>query len=298
MAQSVIDELENLDLDGAIKKKSTDDDGFDYVYHLPHADLSRLPPRTYDPFAQFAIVEPEKNNQQLKIDLARKNIPVIATADSRSSLGKQAAKLLGFGADQASNDARTKRLHVNHRGSKDRLGIGLGSQYLAGGSRMALSVSGGASSPGDTGARPSFVTRRTSHASTMAGDSHSVSKASMNIGSGLGLNRRSMTSKKVAPYGESSESVDFARPEFSDQSLRIDGISYMGSSEGNMNNALYDDDEYNGIPSFKAVPDSITKYVSAKFIAIICFCMITSLTLAVILYDFIELGFGKDVVDS
>ncbi|KAJ3409940.1 hypothetical protein HDV05_004162 [Chytridiales sp. JEL 0842] len=61
LQQSVLDELENLDLDGGIKKRTyAYDDDFDYVYHLPHADLTRIGPRKYDPFAKFAKVEDEK----------------------------------------------------------------------------------------------------------------------------------------------------------------------------------------------------------------------------------------------
>jgi hypothetical protein len=36
MAQSVIDELENLDLDGAIRKRGVEDDDFDYVNAFIH----------------------------------------------------------------------------------------------------------------------------------------------------------------------------------------------------------------------------------------------------------------------
>ncbi|TPX58979.1 hypothetical protein PhCBS80983_g02819 [Powellomyces hirtus] len=51
MQQSVLDELEFLDLDAGVKRWREDDDDFDYVYHLPHADLTRLGMRRYDPFA-------------------------------------------------------------------------------------------------------------------------------------------------------------------------------------------------------------------------------------------------------
>ncbi|KAJ3271852.1 hypothetical protein HDV01_006137 [Terramyces sp. JEL0728] len=47
LAQSVLDELEFLDLSAGIKKTHLDDD-FDYIYHLPTADPSRIIPR--DPF--------------------------------------------------------------------------------------------------------------------------------------------------------------------------------------------------------------------------------------------------------
>nr|KAJ3423299.1 hypothetical protein HK105_006100 [Polyrhizophydium stewartii] len=51
LAQSVIDELEFLDINAGIKKTIRDDeDDFDYIYHLPFADPSRIIPR--DPFAK------------------------------------------------------------------------------------------------------------------------------------------------------------------------------------------------------------------------------------------------------
>lgn len=51
MAQSVLDELEFLDISAGIKKGSGDDDNddFDYIYHLPHASESQIWYR--DPFA-------------------------------------------------------------------------------------------------------------------------------------------------------------------------------------------------------------------------------------------------------
>ena len=59
MQQSVIDELEFLDIEAGVKKgASDDDDDFDYVYHLPYADMSRLGARR-DPFAKEE--EPKKD---------------------------------------------------------------------------------------------------------------------------------------------------------------------------------------------------------------------------------------------
>ncbi|KAJ3048005.1 hypothetical protein HK097_010969, partial [Rhizophlyctis rosea] len=50
MQESVIEELEFLEIDTNLKKYREDDDDFDYCYHLPHADLSKLGARTYNPF--------------------------------------------------------------------------------------------------------------------------------------------------------------------------------------------------------------------------------------------------------
>ncbi|KAJ3001796.1 UNVERIFIED_CONTAM: hypothetical protein HDU68_006638, partial [Siphonaria sp. JEL0065] len=206
MAQSVIDDLEFLDLDGAIKQKSNDDDDdFDYVYHLPHADLSRLPPRTYDPFSQFAIVETTKKQINLE---RRKNIPTIGTAVSGSMAsvqGKAVAKLLNLGTD-ARPDPRLKRMQNNHKGSKERLAAStMGSQALLG-SHLNLSSNGGSN-------RAS-----TFRNSTVLRDPELSPRTSPSrIGSARpqsGLARRSDASRRVEPeiseMGDSLPSVDFA----------------------------------------------------------------------------------------
>jgi hypothetical protein len=48
MAQSVLDELEFLDISAGIKRSGLEDDDFDYIYHLPHANPIFIIPR--DPF--------------------------------------------------------------------------------------------------------------------------------------------------------------------------------------------------------------------------------------------------------
>ncbi|ORY45204.1 hypothetical protein BCR33DRAFT_195395 [Rhizoclosmatium globosum] len=268
------------------------------VYHLPHADLSRLPPRTYDPFAQFAIAEPEKDGKQMNLEAKKKNIPIPAIATSvqgsmQSVQGKAAARLLNLGAE-AVPDPRTKRMHNKHKGSKDRLAIGMngGSQL---GSRMVMG-----SHMNLGGSQMNFGG---SQRMSQAGSSYNGSA----FGSQAGLNhRRSVISsnRKVSPY-ESQESVDFSKPEKdfgehplgkSGHSLGIDGMSYFGSSATFVNEE--DDQWVNGPPSFTCCPDWMTKYVSSKVVAIICFTIITSVTVAIIAYDIIMLGFRQDVVDG
>ncbi|KAJ3323866.1 isopentenyl-diphosphate delta-isomerase idi1 [Boothiomyces sp. JEL0866] len=59
LAQSVLDELEFLDLSAGIKKTHLDDD-FDYIYHLPTANPERIIPR--DPFRAKDAVGGSKTN--------------------------------------------------------------------------------------------------------------------------------------------------------------------------------------------------------------------------------------------
>ncbi|KAJ3226256.1 hypothetical protein HDU81_007389 [Chytriomyces hyalinus] len=283
MAQSVLDELENLDLDGNIKKKISDeDDDFDYVYHLPHADLSRLPPRKYDPFAQFAIIDPITQKKQLDMT-AKKNLPEIATYGSQQSLtGKQNVKLLSLGAE-AQPDPKGKRMRSRHHGSKGNLsadGSRIGSQH-ASTTMLGLGV-------------PAIgISRRASNVgSLLQNSSFNINRASV-APSSQGTRRRSYDSRKVSPSNQDSQaSVDFAHPDITQQTLMIDGMSYLGSS---VIETDYMDEEDMG-PSFKALPDWITKYVKAKTVAIICFTLITTLTLAIITFNFVMLGYGVDVL--
>ncbi|KAJ3415554.1 hypothetical protein HDV05_004605 [Chytridiales sp. JEL 0842] len=137
LQQSVLDELENLDLDGGIKKRSyADDDDFDYVYHLPHADLTRIGPRKYDPFAKFAKIEDAKkpNFGEVKVTSPTSNnnnnipgvpVPVIST-DSSSSLRARRGigRILDMGGE--SGQDKMKRLHMHHNNSQHMNGSHMG----------------------------------------------------------------------------------------------------------------------------------------------------------------------------
>ncbi|KAI9351397.1 hypothetical protein BDR26DRAFT_929851 [Obelidium mucronatum] len=204
------------------------------------------------------------------------NIPKIATSATgsmQSVQGKAAAKLLSLGAD-ATPDPRAMRMHHHAKSSRERLALGasmMGSQALLG-SQMNLN-SNRASSVGHS---------RMGGASSIGGDSR----------------RRSVASRKISPFGyESQETFDFGKPKESQQTLMIDGLSYFGSSAGSSAGNMMDDME-SGPPSFKTLPDWVTKYISSKTVAIICFVIITSMTLAVLTYDFVMLGFGIDVVSG
>jgi hypothetical protein len=61
MAQSVLDELEFLDINAGIKKGFLDDDDFDYIYHLPTADPDRIIYR--DPFKEVGLPSKKKNKK-------------------------------------------------------------------------------------------------------------------------------------------------------------------------------------------------------------------------------------------
>ncbi|KAI8616253.1 hypothetical protein BC830DRAFT_1167951 [Chytriomyces sp. MP71] len=111
--------------------------------------------------------------------------------------------------------------------------------------------------------------------------------------------RRIVKSGKVAPepnISQSMKSVDFANHDFSLNTLLVDGMSYLDSSTGEEDH--YVDEMDIGPPSFKALPDFTTKQFRAKYVAMFCFVTLFTLTIAVLMYDFVSLGFGIDVVDG
>ena len=99
------------------------------MYHLPYADLERLGPRKYDPFAHLnAINEPESKEAKLgsnqpKLNVPNLtpsigNIPMIAAESSTSLNSKGGFKILDLGTEM---DSKMKRLNQHHLGSHGNL---------------------------------------------------------------------------------------------------------------------------------------------------------------------------------
>ncbi|KAJ3371456.1 hypothetical protein HDU91_005287 [Kappamyces sp. JEL0680] len=65
MAQSVLDELEFLDISAGIKKGYTEDDDFDYIYHLPSANPDRIIWR--DPFQVQKLAKMTDSKKQRSV---------------------------------------------------------------------------------------------------------------------------------------------------------------------------------------------------------------------------------------
>ena len=60
MAQSVLDELEFLDINAGVKNSTSDDDDFDYIYHLPTANPDQI--RYRDPFKREGLPQKKVNS--------------------------------------------------------------------------------------------------------------------------------------------------------------------------------------------------------------------------------------------
>ncbi|KAI8908525.1 hypothetical protein EDD86DRAFT_276308 [Gorgonomyces haynaldii] len=108
LAQSVLDELEFLDLNAGIKKYDDDDDeDFDYVYHLPHANPAAIVKR--DPL----------NTVATKLEKSKKNSSMMSVGSRLSNGSKMSAKAMRALLDPRASGA-PKRL-------QKRSGMGSGS---------------------------------------------------------------------------------------------------------------------------------------------------------------------------
>ncbi|KAJ3139418.1 hypothetical protein HK101_003642, partial [Irineochytrium annulatum] len=348
MQQSVIDELENLDLDGAVRKRNTDDDDFDYVYHLPHADLTKIPPRKWDPFAKYAIKDPSKAAGSEQGAQPAIKVPDIAKDESTASMhsrrDKTASRLLNLGGAPQPDLRKSLHSHLvvgggaaagnaGGGGSANNLAVQGGMGGL-GGSSVQLGVPGGggmfrrgsfmAGSTNALAGPPSAMptnggmSRRGSNISARGFASGSPSNSPLGqqqqdresrfeigklmdkadtqmggyvVSGGVGqqgpgganmVRRQSMASyhsKKIHPSGDDLDRMGEARTEETlDQNgeavLDMDGMA----------------------PVFRALPEWVTKRVSSRTVAIFCFTLTLVLALSVLMYDFVELGMGNDVV--
>ncbi|KAJ3108665.1 hypothetical protein HDU97_000521 [Phlyctochytrium planicorne] len=285
LQQSVLDELENLDIDGAIRKRGSKDDDFDYVYHLPHADLTRLGPRRYDPFAKLiektsgaGIATTAKEKPQI-------SVPVVAMEASNASLQsarKQGAKILDLGI----NSDGGLTAHKGRRGS-NHLTAGGGSHINLAGSNLGIPGAGAVRS------------RRTS-AFGGGGSSVNLNSSNGNMnGSALihvpngfdAQNRRvsmgSFQSKKVHPEGEDGA-------QGGDRST-MNGRHRSSVADGGTDVILNAEDDDDVTPGFKALPQWVTQRIPSRVFAIVCFVLTFGLALTVILYDFVLLGMGQAV---
>ncbi|KAJ3324854.1 hypothetical protein HDU76_013320 [Blyttiomyces sp. JEL0837] len=298
MQQSVIDELENLDLDGAVKKRALDDDDFDYVYHLPHADLTRLGTNRYDPFAKMENHGQSTNTKGV-------SQPKINVGSSVSLQSRKLAKVLNLTGEL---DTRPRRPHGHALGSHMSLndqsgGSGLGvpggnlsrrgsfmTPSFAGSSLMVSVPNTGVPTPqgsyhGDIGGRGPEA-RLDIGMPGLRNDAIHKSSAHMSTTSG-GKDRRtsmgssySRTSKKVLPID--NVSIDFQN--YNGQSGSKQGSEFFDVNGDGMDGGV------RGPPTFRALPEWITNRVSAKIVAWICMVVMAGLSLSVLLYNIAQLA--------
>ncbi|KAJ3207562.1 hypothetical protein HDU67_007377 [Dinochytrium kinnereticum] len=303
MQQSVLDELENLDIDGAIKKRANRDDDFDYIYHLPHADLSRLGARRYDPFAKLiekttsgggVAAGPMVPKAQPQI-----TVPTVVGLDgSKTSLQSRraAAKILEVGINSPDQG-----LSAHKKVGGGYLGTGGGSHMNLAGS--SLGIPGGGGGPNRSrrgsymGGGSSFQLSGSSANLAMESGQQSLGGSAMIHVAGQQDRRVSMgsfVSKKIHP--SDAPSVDYADSgnPFADKStLNRNSLAAGGSIGPNGEIIVDDDDEDDGKPGFKALPPAVAKVIRPRTAAILCFVITFGLALTVLVYDLSMLGMGK-----
>lgn len=336
MQQSVLDELENLDLDGGIKKKNYDDDEFDYVYHLPHADLSRLGPNRYDPFINLNKKEDDEDAGGMK--LRRRNVGPQIIQQSTHSLAssvhsrRQLKSVLGGGGggEEPQQSSSHMMLRSSGRGRPSMmfdpnmfngqgttpppafLGAaggrrpsfhGSGANLNGGrrgsfqGSGMNLSVLPGVGGPPSYGMESrggSFVQRASNFGGVEGGV---VERRGSNLSNSIGVveigvpelrasgNSRRFSAALRSDFHQSGK-VHPSHPSLN-MSLTDSGSLLTDDANNRSGSILVEDDYYeeSGPPSFKALPDWVTRRIKSRTVAIICFAFTLILDLTVIIYN-------------
>ncbi|KAJ3128223.1 MCM DNA helicase complex subunit [Nowakowskiella sp. JEL0407] len=214
--QSVLDELDLMDVDAGVKKRGTDDDDFDYAYHLPHARPENIVVHK-DPIAQIA--EHKTTNDKPTFMQSTSQISNMTSTSTRQNR----KNLLGanLGALQPVNRSARQSISANK-------------SYL--GSKMALNV------------QNSSVSR------FALNDSNTQSRRQSDFIHVPGLNEMKNESRM-----RQSSTYTYPSKVPSSEILRFD------------------------IPqesTFKALPPSITKYVPARWVAIVSFVLIVFAVMA------------------
>ncbi|KAI9201833.1 uncharacterized protein BJ171DRAFT_629634 [Polychytrium aggregatum] len=132
MQQSVLDELDNLDVTANIKKRGYDDedDDFDYIYHLPYADPARIIRR--DPFAtpHPAIGAPEINVPSVKCSKSS-----LQSKDGHT-MTKATRRALNLSGNDEHIQVHGRKMSRMSNGSAMHLGSTMMGGSTVGGSRM------------------------------------------------------------------------------------------------------------------------------------------------------------------
>ncbi|KAJ1330006.1 hypothetical protein BSLG_009794 [Batrachochytrium salamandrivorans] len=258
MAQSVIDELEFLDISAGIKKGYTnDDDEFDYIYHLPFADPDRIIPR--DPF--------KKANESEKLQRGKSTGGISAVSGysskaARSMLDPNAGKRPGLrrnrNKDEGLMPMQASSVNVSH------------TSLAAPGGHLSLGI--GAMGAGSrAGSIANMCTNNDSAAYSMCGSNIAASrvKGSMRVGvTGVSALRTArLYSHDRADPSMQSDTI----PSSSTIQLAVlgDHADYQ-DIDMDMNGLLANGDIYiSGFAPFRALPVWITRRVRSKQVALI-----------------------------
>ncbi|KAJ3180768.1 hypothetical protein HDU87_001881 [Geranomyces variabilis] len=262
MQQSVLDELEFLDLDAGIKKWRDDDDDFDYVYHLPHADLTRLGMRRYNPFAEPA--------QQSQGSLA--NMP-------GGGVGGPGGRGGGGGGAPSIGGASNYHLHGPKYGNSV-------SQLSTASGQSARALMRQMLGPGGGGPQ-----RRAGRSPSLAvpGGDMSSRRTSMTGASSVNLAARGAGSRRLSSMlmGGGGNKIHPMGPE-DDMEAGADGAAKPGAGDPNKRGpmeAVWIEDVTGEMGQFRAMPYWLRKRVPPNLIAFLSLVIMMIASLVVFVLD-------------
>ncbi|KAK5667534.1 hypothetical protein QVD99_006123 [Batrachochytrium dendrobatidis] len=245
MAQSVIDELEFLDITAGIKKGFTDEeDEFDYIYHLPHANQDRIIRR--NPFKKQTDHDRLERGKSIgELSVASKH----SIKQIRSMLDPNASHRLGLRASHPRHSDGLTGLNASGVGTSR---ISLNTQNL---DVMTASRMGSTSNLGSSMAASQFNTYGYGSfaESSTKGTRSSGSEVKSRV-AGLYNRNRSNHVELSQSFGESKMSESYS-----------DAFGLLDLGEIAME----------GYSPFRALPSWLTIYVRSKWIAIFgLICMV------------------------
>lgn len=265
MQQSVIDELDNLDVMATIKKNNeNDDDDFDYIYHLAHADLSRLPKR--DPFA-IPIVVKGPGLPQIKTGSE------LSCAESTPSNKEKKARKRALALSGEPDTLTTKLMrHRLQRGSLQAEGLGFEhNSERGGGSRMDLKH--GVS--GDLG-------------STLGSNfAINVTHSPNRRGSYMSHTNQDPMDRRVSAASLSGRGKIYPGSECDGFSVMSYTTSQMLLSQGS---SMMSEDLLNMEPGFRALPEWASKRVHPKIVAWTCLIVMGLASVGVFIINLIDVS--------
>ncbi|TPX71121.1 hypothetical protein SpCBS45565_g01382 [Spizellomyces sp. 'palustris'] len=264
MQQSVLDELEFLDIDAGIKKWKDDDDDFDYVYHLPYADLNRLGVQRYNPFAPAATA-----GSQASLAVGQ-GAPEQPSTAGGSSSGTSAQQSQYFGAARYGQSVAALST-ASGQSAKQLMRQMLGPG--GGGSRRRVNKNASKLNSNATSRRTSLTNSRSMSnlggglavpgAGGLAPPSEGARRLSVMLMPGANMN-------KIHPVTDMDDDVE------------------ANSSKAMMNAPAYVEDQTGEMGQFRAIPYWISRRVHPSWIAAVALVLTMVAALAVLILDVMD----------
>eukprot|EP00842_Homolaphlyctis_polyrhiza_P006555 jgi/Hompol1/6900/HPOL_003765-RA len=267
MAQSVIDELEFLDITAGIKKViREDEDDFDYIYHLPHADLDRLPTRDpFKPLKEATLPPKSKSISQLS------QSSLHSVRDLRNMLNPQNQTLAKRPSTRSNQNIR------NIKKTADMAESGLSKSSL---NLTSIVVTSGLGAPStgpsinSTGISAKHSMKKNVSNAQLSTPQTSVVRGSDSQGSRL--NTRGLLGIYGVPQRTSTIGSNAYKSGYSGQVAPVNDLDDFAVV------MLNGGETYRAIPPFRALPKWITNIARPKWIAGLCVVLVTVLMIDVI----------------